>query len=421
MISKNTSLLIIIAAIYALLSVIGIQAYWISRSNEFSPDLMGWVSLAVMLSSPVVLALLAGSLVHETAPRRKLFALFFTLLTGLGLCVRLYYRTVCFSSSFDSQYASNFLWYFVQVILTLLFPVSMLLTGIALMGDRPGRIKKAAVWLIGGSLIAVFETICSRLARWIGYGFHYTSWSDGILDIVATLELIFPIALILLGVALYKRFDAVSEISFPDDAGPVSVSDDLLLDEATPEKIVTPIPSVMSWLRQFLLISIPLAGVVLLIIWATDHENRVRRNWSIATFLISIFSAALNLFVFVPFLLDVDPEDIDFTIPAMLLIFMIIVGSVLIYKYAHQRQFESKQDDANPSVMLWISNFIIVGIPIIGLICLIIWATEKRNLLVQKWAKARLIWMGIMFVFGLFLYTMMLEIAHMKPFIYFQF
>lgn len=419
MISKSTAVLIIIAVVYTLLSGIGIQVYWIVSRGHFDQDFMGIISLLLAIATPVVLALLTGSLVRDTMQRRKLFALLLTVLTGLGLCMRLYYRTAYFSLSFDSQYGSNFLWYFVQAILTLLLPVSMLLTAIAFMGDRPGRIRKAAIWLIGGSLVAIFETVSFKLARWINYGFLHSDYSQTIMDIATTLELIFPIALIVLGVALYKHFETVPETTFPEALIPASVSDDLL-DEATPEKVLTPVPSVMNWIRLFLLTSIPLANIVLLIIWAGDHENRVRRNWSIATFLISIFAAALNLFIFVPFLLDVDLEDINFTIPAMFLIFMIIVGSVLIYNYAHQRQFESKQGDSNPSVMLWISNFIIVGIPFIGLICLIIWATEKRNVLVQQWAKARLIWIGIMVVFGLFVYTTMLEIAHTK-FVYFQF
>ena len=59
-----------------------------------------------------------------------------------------------------------------------------------------------------------------------------------------------------------------------------------------------------------------------------------------------------------------------------------------------------------PTVGDWIINFLLLIIPIIGLIFLIIWANDDTNLVRKNWAVATLIWMAILFVLILIFYSL---------------
>lgn len=47
------------------------------------------------------------------------------------------------------------------------------------------------------------------------------------------------------------------------------------------------IPSVGQWLGWMLLLSIPLVNFILMIIWAIDKENQIRRNWVLAALILT--------------------------------------------------------------------------------------------------------------------------------------
>jgi hypothetical protein len=58
-------------------------------------------------------------------------------------------------------------------------------------------------------------------------------------------------------------------------------------ESASPEGGNGDIPSVGQWLGWMLLLSIPLVNLVLMIMWATDKGNQIRRNWILATLVIT--------------------------------------------------------------------------------------------------------------------------------------
>ncbi|MDB4091140.1 hypothetical protein N9528_02310 [Crocinitomicaceae bacterium] len=49
----------------------------------------------------------------------------------------------------------------------------------------------------------------------------------------------------------------------------------------------------------------------------------------------------------------------------------------------------------------WILNIFLASIPLVGLILMIVWATDKSNINRKNWAVARLIWAGIISVLSI--------------------
>jgi len=64
----------------------------------------------------------------------------------------------------------------------------------------------------------------------------------------------------------------------------------------------------------------------------------------------------------------------------------------------------------NLSVGDWVINFLITIIPLVGLIFIIIWANDDKNKIRKNWAKAILIWGGIVFLLSIFLYLIIFAI-----------
>ena len=62
------------------------------------------------------------------------------------------------------------------------------------------------------------------------------------------------------------------------------------------------------------------------------------------------------------------------------------------------------------SVKDWVINLLILSIPIVGLIFAIIWANDDKNILRKNWASAMLIYMGILFLFSMFMSAVLFSI-----------
>jgi hypothetical protein len=56
---------------------------------------------------------------------------------------------------------------------------------------------------------------------------------------------------------------------------------------------------------------------------------------------------------------------------------------------------ESNEESNNMSVSDWLITYLIMLIPIVGLVFIIIWANDENNKVKKNWAVATLIWMGI--------------------------
>jgi hypothetical protein len=57
-----------------------------------------------------------------------------------------------------------------------------------------------------------------------------------------------------------------------------SVNNSVYRDDA-----VQQIPSIGSWIVNFLISIIPIIGFIFIIIWANDDNNKIRKNWAIAS------------------------------------------------------------------------------------------------------------------------------------------
>ena len=62
------------------------------------------------------------------------------------------------------------------------------------------------------------------------------------------------------------------------------------------------------------------------------------------------------------------------------------------------------------SVKDWVINLLILSIPIVGLIFAIIWANYDKIILRKNWASAMLIYMGILFLFSMFMSAVLFSI-----------
>ena len=49
----------------------------------------------------------------------------------------------------------------------------------------------------------------------------------------------------------------------------------------------------------------------------------------------------------------------------------------------------------------WILNIFLSSIPLVGLILMIVWATDKSSMIRKNWAIARLIWAGIISILSI--------------------
>ena len=80
-------------------------------------------------------------------------------------------------------------------------------------------------------------------------------------------------------------FAAIS-VGFFMAQGPASVVS-APSESVAPNPVETDVPSVGQWLGWMLLLSIPLVNLVLMVMWAIDRGNQIRRNWILATLVIT--------------------------------------------------------------------------------------------------------------------------------------
>ena len=419
MLNKSTTALFLsITAWLSCLLIIGHNLVFRAEYGSSQLSLMSWVNILVIMGSYLVLGLFSLSLYNNNENFRKNTALILTIGSGLWLCIDLY--NLFFSDNWFNNLSDLNSWIdlFRYRVFLLLTPLALLLTGIAFYGTDNQRRKKALIWLLIGGLTFLFADLANlvlqfylqnmenRTSSTIGGEFY-----GSVRQILNILSVPFSVALIAFAISSYNKLDTKTTES--QEVGPEDTLDKW-------EKIRTiNVLSPMQWLGNFLLAAIPLAGLVLLIIWGSDHENRIRRNWAIMQFWAGTFGMGLNLLV-LGGLLDLS-ENLSgmFTIIVVLFLAMIVIASILTYNYF--QQISNFEDDQNPNLGTWLGNFVIIAIPIIGLIMLIVWATDSTKQLISKWATAQLIWIGISLVMWVYFYSVYETIKNILPFQYFQF
>ncbi len=89
--------------------------------------------------------------------------------------------------------------------------------------------------------------------------------------------------------------------------------------------------------------------------------------------------------------------DLNIIIPIALIILSIyLMGNKTeneASKIQNNRVDEPIQN--NLTIGDWLLNYLIAAIPLVGLIFMIVWTTDKENAIRRVWAQASLIWAGI--------------------------
>ena len=292
--------------------------------------------------------------------------------------------------------------------------LAILLFGIALIGDNQTRLKRNAAWLVAGGLTYCFSHFgyCVQTLLMNSELLKLDTWQM-VSTLLIWLTMLYPIGLIAAGISVLKNVH------------PVAPAADILetTEEALPAQPQPASPRVIDWLENYLLSGIPIVGPVLLFLWGIDHSNRIRRNWALTFFLALILRTLLNLVVIVPYLLfsdigyllDIDIEESSYlTFAWTVILVLMVIGGILLALHFNNKPDTRDPEDPNPSIGVWISNFLILAVPLIGIICLIVWAIDTRNDIVRRWTIARLLWAAVMLAFSLYMYVWMLEIVRMR-------
>lgn len=404
MLSKNIRIFLIITASYSLLIRLITEVYNYFAYDYYRDSLESILWFIVYLSMPIVWGIIGFSLQKETT-NNKAIALALSILGGLSivlLLISIYRLFFGENTTPNTSLIENLF----KIGVSLFFFLGQLLLGIALYGNQLQRIKKACVWMLLGLTLAIISDCSNILVRIFGYGIGEVGSMQFVYEIASVLESLLYISMIVFVSNLYL---SIHKNEKQEDNSLFSSS--------------TIIPNPVNWLGNYSLASIPFIGTILILIWSFNDADKIRRNWAISTFLASIIVIALNLWFFTSVVGLFEWGSEVLFIGLMTLFLFIILGSVLIYRFNQQQPFEdlSEEEHENPSIQIWLANFLIVAIPLIGLICLIIWAVDNKNPIIRNWAIARLIWLGISIVATFYLYLSINEIQRIESYTFLEF
>ena len=139
------------------------------------------------------------------------------------------------------------------------------------------KIKSAATFLMIGSILGILTEL-----YWTYKSFSY--YSNDLLELMLRfMYLSLPVALLLLAIAL--RNDSFAESSWRVD------------DRSNPGEQTKNL-SVGDWLVNYLIMVIPIVGLVFLIILANDENNKIRKNWAVASLIWAAILFVLSLFLY---------------------------------------------------------------------------------------------------------------------------
>lgn len=419
MLSKKASLLLLIGIFTWLLNFIVLEIAYAVVYDAYRNTLLSWTFTAICILVPVSFIPLAVIGLKRNFQGVRNSGIFIAVVNGLWLAYLLYSNIDFLSrpNQYDMQNPPSMLFYFAREWIALLPSISGLLFGIALAGSKTKRRKRAAVWLVAGGLVYFSSHLGFCLQSCI---LHITSSSEPeswwmTAGLICTLiKLLYPVGLIAAGISFLKNAPAAD---LPDT--------DLL--DTPAEELPAPQPAtprVVDWFESYLLSGIPILGPIFLFIWGIDHSKRIRRNWALTYFMAGVARALLNLIFVVPYFIFPDSgrmpgigiDEGDYLTFAWTLIFLLILAcsTMLIVHFIYKPDRQQDPGDPNPSIADWVSNFLILAVPVVGLICLIVWAIDNRNEIVRRWAIARLLWGAVMLGFSFYLFVWMMEVIRIK-------
>ncbi|MBI3239881.1 MAG: hypothetical protein HYZ43_13740 [Flavobacteriia bacterium] len=413
---KNTSLILTITAWLACSLMIYFRIrYLVNSSNVKSVSLFNWLNFIVITGNYFTIGLFGLASYQNRNNTKRIIAVVLTGLSGLWIAFN-FYELYEYPSIFDNLSETTNIVNFIQyTVLRNLPALAFLLVGIAFISTNILRQKRSFYWLLLGGLYFLLSEISYILYGIVQSNFSIPS-NTPLNILLESLFIPFAISLILFSIVSHKHLNYQTKEDPKENENLLDRVE--TIDKWEKIKAHQTLTS-MQWLGNFLLAAIPLAGPVLLAIWASDHQNRIRRNWAIMQFWGITAGIGLNALLLGSLLELSDSFSGIFAVLTTVFIIMIIIASILTYNYFQKKpDFE---DDQNPNLGTWLSNFVIVGIPVIGLIMLIVWATDSTKELIKKWAVARLIWIAISLLIWVYIYSTYTQIQQIISFTYLQF
>jgi hypothetical protein len=145
------------------------------------------------------------------------------------------------------------------------------------------KIKSAALFLIIASAVAVLIQVYWKVSMFFNDNFTY--YKEHPIDFALSfLWILLPLALLFLGITLYKSDVLKNELK-PETSTPAAQTGD--------------IPSPGDWFLTFFITAIPIVGIIMLIVWALDDSNMIRKNWAIGSLLWAVLVLVLFIILFI--------------------------------------------------------------------------------------------------------------------------
>jgi len=144
------------------------------------------------------------------------------------------------------------------------------------------KTKNAAIFLMISSIFWLLTDLYWTVQRFTGSSWDY--YKEKPVDlIISTLMMIVPISLLILSIALMNR---------------KSDTNSQIIEEKLSSNDLTQNLSIGDWLVNFLIIIIPLVGIIFVIIWANDDKNQIRKNWAVASLIWAGIIFVLSIFLY---------------------------------------------------------------------------------------------------------------------------
>lgn len=156
------------------------------------------------------------------------------------------------------------------------------------------KIRTAATFLMISSIFWIIYTLYNLVMR-VSVMLEFGSRKGAILDLVfSVLFLMVPISLLLLAIALLRNEKEKGEVV----SNPKSSHEEVTFGGAGAAGRPQHTPSVGNWVSNFLITAIPVAGLVVMIIWANDSKDIIRKNWAVASLIWAGILFGLLMFIY---------------------------------------------------------------------------------------------------------------------------
>lgn len=270
------------------------------------------------------------------------------------------------------------------------------------------RVNRAGWWIIFAGFILLFSSFFGEIDFWISRPFANTETIVTLTYLFSLISILYPFGLVLLGAALPGKTETAAE------GGLTTNSPDLLdrlEDKPEPENAQSE-NKIRWWLSTFLLSSIPLVGLGFLLYWSGSGKHFKRGTWAAASAVMRLFSSMFLVWYFKDLLALIVPS---LSTGQLLLIVVLLMGALIIAAMVMNAKVQNNLplgvEDDSPGVSEWFGNLLLLAIPVVGLVCLIIWSSDNQNRYRQRWAQAQLIWIGLMLICYFYLAGMLRRVA----------